>query len=132
MYKLTKEGQSIIRIADGASIPVADGNRDYREYLEWVAEGNTADAYVEPPLTSADYAAALQQVLDAKAQEYRYDNIHTACNWVPEFADAVALKAWAVSCWEMSNQIEADVLATTRTQPTVEEFIAEMPTFVAI
>mgnify|MGYP003142517982 CR=1 FL=1 len=26
------------------SIPVAEGNTDYQEYLEWVAEGNTAEA----------------------------------------------------------------------------------------
>jgi hypothetical protein len=26
----------------GASIPIAEGNRHYSEYLEWVAEGNTA------------------------------------------------------------------------------------------
>ncbi len=24
-------------------IPVDEGNTDYKEYLEWVAEGNTAD-----------------------------------------------------------------------------------------
>jgi hypothetical protein len=26
------------------SIPVAEGNTDYQEYLKWVAEGNTAEA----------------------------------------------------------------------------------------
>ena len=25
-------------------IPLAEGNTDYKEYLEWVAEGNTAEA----------------------------------------------------------------------------------------
>ena len=25
------------------SIPISEGNRDYQEYLEWVAEGNTAE-----------------------------------------------------------------------------------------
>ena len=27
-----------------SSIPMSEGNRDYREYLAWVAEGNTAEA----------------------------------------------------------------------------------------
>ena len=31
MYKLT-DSNSIIRLADGACIPMADGNRDYQEY----------------------------------------------------------------------------------------------------
>ena len=26
-----------------AFIPIAEDNTDYKEYLEWVAEGNTAD-----------------------------------------------------------------------------------------
>ena len=34
----------ILRKADGAFIPLKDGNSDYAEYLEWVAAGNTAEA----------------------------------------------------------------------------------------
>tara|TARA_R100000353_G_C6411995_1_gene170691 strand:- start:43 stop:204 length:162 start_codon:yes stop_codon:yes gene_type:complete len=34
----------ILRTTDGASIPFDEGNRDYQEYLAWVAEGNTAEA----------------------------------------------------------------------------------------
>ena len=34
----------IIRKADNANIPFSEGNKDYQEYLEWVAEGNTPEA----------------------------------------------------------------------------------------
>ena len=37
-------------------VPVADGNRHYAEYLTWVADGNTATAYVDPQY--ADLATA--------------------------------------------------------------------------
>ena len=51
-YKLvTLSGESkpccITRLVDNvfdASIPFDNANKDYQEYLEWVAEGNTAEA----------------------------------------------------------------------------------------
>ena len=51
-YKLYPDDEygaipSISRIMDDgtiSSIPMSEGNRDYQEYLEWVAEGNTAEA----------------------------------------------------------------------------------------
>jgi hypothetical protein len=46
MYKLIKVNGNIcaiLRLADYASIPLSEGNRDYQEYLEWVAEGNTPE-----------------------------------------------------------------------------------------
>ena len=50
MYKISKstsygkEISTIIRTSDGAGIPFHPTNTDYQEYLEWVAEGNTAEA----------------------------------------------------------------------------------------
>jgi hypothetical protein len=41
MYKLTQDGSTVIRTTDGAFIPVDPANRDYAEYLKWVAAGNT-------------------------------------------------------------------------------------------
>ena len=48
-YKLmqTPDGTpvpTVLRKSDGIAIPFDEGNRDYRKYLEWVAEGNTAEA----------------------------------------------------------------------------------------
>ncbi len=47
-YKLTKHDNVIVRTADGTSIPTDPLNRDYKEYLEWLAAGNTPTPYVPP------------------------------------------------------------------------------------
>jgi len=44
-YILSESG--VIRTSDNASIPNDDGNRDWREYLEWLADGNTPDPIPE-------------------------------------------------------------------------------------
>ena len=39
MYKLENQF-CISRLSDNACIPLIRGNRDYEEYLKWLAEGN--------------------------------------------------------------------------------------------
>jgi len=49
MYKLTKpsvltnEVLGVVRLTDNAYIPFDVGNKDYQQYLKWVAEGNTPE-----------------------------------------------------------------------------------------
>jgi len=47
MYKLKidnkNETTSILRIADGASIPLIADNTDYQAFLRWCEEGNTPE-----------------------------------------------------------------------------------------
>jgi len=64
-YSMGENG--VVLRDDGASIPPAIENRDYREFLEWVAAGNTPDPYVPPPtlpVTIFDGATFLSRVTD--------------------------------------------------------------------
>ena len=56
MYQLTT-GTSIIRLSDGATIPNDPGNRDYREYLDWLEAGNTPEPAPAPPPPPPSYTA---------------------------------------------------------------------------
>ena len=62
MYKLIGT-KSVKRLADGACIPFADGNRDYEEYKQWLEEGNTP----EPEFTEEELNKQRIQMIKSKA-----------------------------------------------------------------
>jgi len=55
-YILSESG--VIRTSDNASIPDDTGNRDWRAYQEWLADGNTPDplpvAVVDPTIAEKE------------------------------------------------------------------------------
>lgn len=82
-----------------------------------------------------DYSRAIQAHLDATARERQYDSIHTLIGYRgdpnPEFAaEAEAGFVWRSAVWTYANAELAKVMAGQREQPTVEDFIAELPAMV--
>jgi hypothetical protein len=65
LYKLTTIG---VRRSDGAEIPNDSGNRDWQDYLKWLALGNTPDP-ADPAPTQLDLSNSdnLDRVLKALA-----------------------------------------------------------------
>jgi hypothetical protein len=100
--------------------------------------GSTWDGHAfthpAPPLpTMADYVAAVQTMLDTKAQERRYYDILSASTYAtstnPTFkAEALACLAWRDAVWAQVYSV-LDLVQTGRlAQPTIPELLAMLPT----
>jgi len=66
-YKLGKFG-GVIRLKDMASIPECLDNVDWREYLAWVAAGNTPEPAQTPEEIAAEKAAAEAEAARIRAK----------------------------------------------------------------
>lgn len=87
MYKLT-DSNSIVRLADGACIPMSDGNRDYQDYLQWVADGNIAQpAHTDEELLSNAKAKKLAEI-DTWTAEHITGGFTSDCTGVAVMYDS--------------------------------------------
>jgi len=81
------------------------------------------------------YSAAVQTLLDSTARDKGYDSIMSLCTYATSTnskfaAEGQAGVAWRDSVWTDCYTILANVESGVRTQPTVEELVAELPTIV--
>ena len=81
MYKLNEN--SVQRLSDNASIPLAVGNRDYQELLDWINEGNTPTG---PDVIEPDYVA-LRTGPDGYAPIHEQLAMQTDGTWDAHVAD---------------------------------------------
>jgi len=122
---------------DGACIPLDEGNRDYQDYLSWVAEGNTPNP---PPAPTVDEVIArfmpqLQTWMDGIAQQNGYDNVVSCVSYkdsgVAQWAqDAAAMIAWRDAVWQWAYQQQPTLDAMTPEQIaglTPEYIISQAP-----
>lgn len=90
----------------------------------------TEEVYV-PKLE--DYTGYIQNTLENKAKEYKYDNIISACSYInssnTQFKnESIAFNAWRDYLWgPVLDQLKLDL--ANGNPPDVEQFIANLPTF---
>ena len=129
MYQLTTS-TSIIRLSDGATIPDDPGNRDYREYLEYLEAGNTPEPAPAPPEPQPSYTA----FWDALIASTVYASIRTqsmaslpmntlATEFIALLGDAKAGRANEVA---IQASMSAVFATGTFTEDDAEEFTAAL------
>jgi hypothetical protein len=103
------------------------------EFDVWNGTAWEIDLVAQAAAQTQAINSAIQNHLDNKAQEFRYDNIMSARSYAgydnPFQVEAQSLAVWASNCWVKAGEVEADVLAGARDMPTPEEAIAELPVF---
>jgi len=128
-YKINTNGT----VAIGSGIVIPDG---FIEYTRGSEPQELIDDLANEELDNRpqEINNAIQNHLDTKAQEFRYDNMMSARSYAgytnPFQTEAQALATWCADCWATAGTIQADVEAGTRPMPTVDEVLAELPVYV--
>lgn len=96
------------------------------EEAEIAARGTTTP-------TQQQYTDAIQEMLDTKARERRYDNILSACTYVhstdPKFkAEGQACLTWRDAVWAMACGLMGQVAGGQIAAPTIPVLLAMLPT----
>lgn len=68
MYKLHIDGESVVRLEGGGCIPKDERNSDWRDYLAWLAAGNTPEPAQTPEEIAAEKAAAEAEAARIRAK----------------------------------------------------------------
>lgn len=138
VFGFTDETNSIIKVEiDGLEVFVPNdmANRDRQMLAEWEKAGNKIMPYAEPAPTVVDYQNAIQALVDQTAVEKLFNDGVTLASYVtstiePWAQQAQAFVAWRDNVWQYSYSELAKVEAGARSQPTIDEFLAELPKIV--
>lgn len=132
----TENGMIRVEI-DGGEMFVPDdvANRHRQIIAQWEAVGNTIPSCPARIPTQDDYRAAIQSLIDSHAQSRRYDSGNSLATYVSSSnpawaAEAQAFVNWRDAVWAYAYAEMDKVMAGEREQPSVEDFIGELPQIV--
>lgn len=130
-----------IRRSDGLQIQCISGVPQYEDYKVWLAAGNVPAPVPQP--TQEEQFAAIERAFDkhiddvAEARGYGRVGVRpsASCIGFAGFpnqwqAEAIKFAQWSATCCALLIQGQHDVIAGTRTIPTPEQAIAELPILV--
>lgn len=140
MYRLTQSETTVHRLTDNAFIPFDGGNRDYQEYLEWLAEGNEPEPYVAPPppvpqsITRRQCAIELRERTMITAQEAlnmtKYGDVPTMISQLfAQMTDEDRIKAetdFAADTYMRTNPLLISIMTQSgSTEEDIDQFFRD-------
>jgi len=131
------EGELGLNKKWGAEVFTLDTQRKVVKVARKQVNMTAAEKAVRDEIIRAETMAAFEQAVQGKlngaAISARYDSIATAVSYaeepaVPKFQnDGIAFRAWRSKVWAYAYEQLALVLAGEREQPTVDDFLLELP-----
>lgn len=112
---------------------VLDNGVERDATAEEAAEIEARRSHVDEAQIVADYMAAVQRHMDARAVAFGYDDLISVVTYaeepaVPRYqAEGQAFRAWRSACWAKCEDVLAAVKAGARAAPTHAELLAELP-----
>lgn len=138
MYQLTEDHNTVIRMDDGACIPLPPRESEGFRYAKWLAEGNTPQPVPGPSAVDLFQAASMaaQQRLDNFARERWYDGILSLCSYSTDPDPVYSAEGQAgvlarSKTWGTLRAIRDSVISGQRQMPTSwAEIESELPPLV--
>lgn len=96
----------------------------------WVVIVDKAPEQIEQAIQHK-LTVGVQAYLDSQAQEKGYDSILSACSYASYSnifqQEAISFLEWRSNVWAYAYQVIDDIKSETRTIPTIEQLLAELP-----
>lgn len=125
-YQLTTQDDVIFRLDDEAWIPVDPDNRDYREYLDWLAAGNTPEPAPSPPPAAPDYLSFWDTLITSTVYSAIREQSMVSLPMNTLATEFIALIGEAKMGRPNEIAIQSSMIAILTTGTFTEEHIAEL------
>lgn len=133
-YIQSEKGKIVTKINSSTPLNVLGYDEiDYQVDVGYLLSGDSGKFEPPPVDQQKQYENAVQKHLNQTAQSRGYDDIVSACSYSgapnPFQTESQAFTEWRGNVWAYCYQLLSEVEAGTRTAPTLEELIAELPAF---
>lgn len=118
---------------DGTETLTVNATNKTVEVTKGIREKTNEELLVELQAKAKEAENAIEEYINTTVKAKGYNSQDSIAKYLvsgnPFYAECTAISLWIGSVWVYSHQVQADVMAGTRTMPTIEELINELPKY---